>query len=111
MTFEKKDVRKIKKATKEELNKLQQEYKAVMGSVNGMSPFALLLVAVIGIATILYFQSNLLDLLGLVLLLYPMYTFVQRGAHREGYFEGFYEMMTRASNRVEPMEPEKSSQE
>lgn len=103
--------KKIKKATKEELGKLQQEYEALMGRVQGMSPIALLVIAVVGIVVILTFQSNFLDLIGLVLLLYPLYIFVQRSAHREGYFEGYYEMMTKMGHREEPPSPQQPSQQ
>ena len=111
MAFEKKDVRKIKKATKEELGKLQQEYEAVVGNIRGMSLAGLLVIAVAGVAVILYFRSNVFDIIGLVLLLYPLYVLIQRGAHREGYLEGDYEMMTKAGTRAEPTDSEKPSQQ
>lgn len=99
MKFNKKDVRKITNATKEELEKLQKEYEALMKDVNGMSPAGLIFIAVLGIAVILYFQSNLFDFVGLVMLLYPLYVLIQRGGHKEGYFEGYYDMMTKVGNR------------
>jgi hypothetical protein len=95
MPFGKKEVRKIKKATQEELAMLHKEYNALMKNVNGLSPAGLLLIAIAGIAVILYFQSSILDFIGLVMLLYPLYIFIRRGAHREGYFEGYYEMLTK----------------
>lgn len=109
--FEKKDVRKIKKATKEELGKLQYEYDALMGSIHGMSLAGLMIIALAGIAAILYFKHSLLDLLGLVLLLYPVYILIKRGAHREGYFEGYYEMMTKATRPERPDQPEQPIQQ
>ncbi len=108
MKFSRKNVSKIKNATKEELGKLQEEYKALMGNVQEMSPAGLLLIAIAGIAVILYFQSNLMDFIGLIMLLYPLYVFIQRGAHRKGYFEGYYDMMTKVNGRDEHTHPEKS---
>ena len=107
MAFEKKDVKKIQKASKEELNKLKQEYEAFVGSLHGMSLAGLGIIALAGVAIILYFQNNLLDLIGLVMLLYPLYIVIKRGAHREGYFEGYYEMMTKMGEREEAKEPAK----
>jgi len=95
MKFNKKDVRKLKNATKEELGKLQKEYEALMKDVQGMSPAGLLMIAIAGIAVILFFRNNVMDFIGLIMILYPLYIFVQRGAHREGYFEGYYDMMTK----------------
>lgn len=100
MKFSKKDVRKIKNATKEEMDSLQKEYEALVKNVNSMSPAGLLAIAVLGIAVILYFRTNLLDFIGLIMLLYPLYVFIQRGAHREGYFEGYYDMMTKVGHRA-----------
>src|SRR3546814_15590340 len=99
MTFGKKDVRKIKKATQEELNRVQKEYESFMKNVHGMSPAGLLALAVAGIVLILLFQNNILDLIGLAILLYALYVFVKRGAHRKGYFEGYYDMMTKLGDR------------
>jgi len=107
MEFKKKDVRKIKNATKEELEKLQNEYKAVTESIQGMSPAGLLMLGVAGILIILYFKYMIFDLIGLILLLYSLYVFIQRGAHRKGYFEGYYDMMTRFGSRDEDTNPEK----
>ncbi len=110
MEFKKKDVKKIQKATKEELGKLHEEYKAAKKNVNEMSAFGLLLISVAGIAVILFMQNKLLVLVGLVILLYPLYVFIRRGAHREGYFEGYYEMMTKFGSREEPSDTKKSDQ-
>lgn len=101
MKFSKKNVRKIKNATREELDNLQKEYESLIKNVNGMSPAGLLVIAVAGIAVILFFRSNLLDFIGLIMILYPLYVFVKRGAHREGYFEGYYEMMTKINSRTQ----------
>lgn len=111
MKFSKKDVRKIKKATKEELEKLQKEYEGLMDNVQGMSPAGLLAIAVGGVAAILFFRSNILDFIGLIMILYPLYIFVQRGAHREGYFEGYYDMMTKISSRPEGSSSERRETE
>lgn len=108
MKFRKKDVRKIKKATQEELGKLQNEYEALMKEVGRMSPAGLLAIAVAGIAVILFFRSNVFDFIGLIMILYPLYIFIQRGAHREGYFEGYYDMMTKVNGQTEHANPEKS---
>lgn len=111
MKFSKKDVRKIKSATKEELDKLQKEYEALTKNIRGMSPAGLLVIAVAGIAVILYFRNNLFDFIGLIMILYPLYIFIQRGAHREGYFEGYYDMMTKmGSHQAEHTNSEKPSQ-
>jgi len=111
MEFKKKDVRKIKNATKEELEKLQDEYKAVTENIQGMSPAGLLMLGVAGVLIILYFKYMVFDLIGLVLLLYSLYVFIQRGAHRKGYFEGYYDMMTKLGSRDESAESEKSDKE
>ena len=111
MKFKKKDIRKIKNATKEEMGKLQDEYEALMKNVNSMSPAGLLAIAVLGIAVILYFRTNLLDFIGLIMLLYSLYIFIQRGAHREGYFEGYYDMMTKVGRQPDHMNSNKSTQE
>ena len=112
MEYTKKNVGKIKNATKEELGKLQEEYEAVSKNVSGMSPAALLAIAVAGIAVILFFhRSILLVIIGLAMLLYPIYIFIRRGAHREGYFEGYYEMMTKLGSRDEHTNSKKSDLE
>ena len=98
-------MRKIKKATRDELDIVHKEYEALMASVRGMSPVGLFLIALAGIAVVLYFTSNLLDLVGLALMLYPLYVFIRRGAHREGYFEGYYDLMTKAEGRMDHPEP------
>lgn len=95
MAFGKKDVRKIQKASAEELKKLHEEYDALMGGVRGLSPVGLLLIAVAGVALILSFRSNVIDFVGLILVLYPLYIFIQRGAHKEGYLEGYYDLLTK----------------
>lgn len=101
------NVRKIKKATQEELSKLHEEYKAFSKSVGGMSPLGLFSIAVAGIVVILAFQSNLFDLIGLAMVFGPLYIFVHRGAHKKGYFEGYYEMMTKIGSRTESTNSEK----
>jgi hypothetical protein len=102
MERKKKDVKKIKKATKEELSKLHEQYKEATKNVSGMSPAGLLLIALAGIVVILLFHNTLvLILVGLVMLLWPIYIFIKRGAHREGYFEGYYELMTKLGSRDE----------
>lgn len=108
MELKKKDVKKIKKATQEELAKLHEEYKAVSKNVSGMSPAGLLAIAVAGIVVIFLFQNKFLILIGLIMLLYPIYIFIRRGAHREGYFEGYYEMMTKFGSRDEDVNSKKS---
>lgn len=110
MKFDKKSVSKIKNATKEDLSKLQKEYEAVIENVHGMSPIGLLGIAIAGIVVILYFRNNLLDFIGLAMILYPLYIFVQRGAHRTGYFEGYYDMMTKVNGHKEHSESEKSNE-
>lgn len=111
MEIKKKDVKKIKNATKEELGKLQEEYKTASKNVSGMSPAGLLAIAVAGIVVIFYFQNKLLILIGLIMLLSPIYIFIRRGAHREGYFEGYYDMMTKFGSRDEHTDSKKSDQE
>ena len=101
MEFNKKNAKKIKNATQEELGKLEKEYEAVKKNVNGMSLAGLMIIAIAGIVMILIFQNKLLVIIGLVMLLYPIYVFIRRGAHREGYFEGYYDMMKEFSSRVE----------
>jgi multisubunit Na+/H+ antiporter MnhG subunit len=110
MELKKKDVKKIKKATQEELGKLHEEYKAATKNVSGMSPIGLLAIAIAGIVVIFLFQNKLLILIGLVMLLYPIYVFIRRGAHRAGYFEGYYDLMTKLGSRdeyVDSKKPEK----
>jgi Flp pilus assembly protein TadB len=105
MEIKKKDVKKIKKATQEEMSKLHEQYKEATKNVSGMSPAGLLAISVIGIAVIFFFHQNmLLILIGLVMLLYPIYVFIRRGAHREGYFEGYYDLMTKLGSRDEHTE-------
>ncbi len=99
MEIKKKDIKKIKHATKEQLGKLHEEYKATTQNVSGMSPVGLLAIAVVGIVLMFLFPNRFFLLVGLILILYPIYVFVRRGAHREGYFEGYYEMMTKLSQR------------
>jgi hypothetical protein len=108
MEIKKKDIRKIKNATKEELGKLQEEYKAVTENIHGMSPVGLLLIAIAGVLVILYFRYSFFDLVGLAMIAYPLYVFIHRGAHRKGYFEGYYDMMTKLGSRDEDTNPEKS---
>lgn len=111
MKFNKKDVRKIKNATQEELSKLQEEYEAVTKNIHTMSPAGLMAIAVFGILVIIYFRNNFFDFIGLVLLLYPLYVFVQRGGHRKGYFDGYYDMMAKMNSRVKDVNSEKSDKE
>ena len=108
MEFKKKDVKKIKKASQEELIKLHDKYKTVSKNVSGMSIAGLLLIAVAGIAVILFFPNKFLVLIGLIMLLCPIYVFIKRGAHREGYFEGYYEMMSKLGDREEDKDTEKT---
>ncbi|MFZ2072834.1 MAG: hypothetical protein WAV10_04140 [Minisyncoccia bacterium] len=108
MKINKKDVKKIKSATKEELGKLQEQYKTATKNVSGMSPIALLAISTVGIIIIFYFTNKLFILIGLILLLAPIYVFIKRGAHREGYFEGYYEMMKKLGSRDEHSETNKS---
>ena len=109
MEIKKKDVKKIKTATKEQMDKLQDQYKTVSKSVGGMSPLGLALVALAGIFVVLYFQNKFLVLVGLLMILVSLYVFIRRGAHREGYFEGYYEMMTKLGSRDEREVPDKSN--
>lgn len=111
MEFKKKDINKIKHATKEELGKLHEEYKAVSKNVSGMSPAGLMLIAVAGIVVMFLFQNKFFILIGLIMLLYPIYIFIRRGAHREGYFEGYYELMTKLGERDQDTNSNKSDQE
>ncbi|PIR41681.1 MAG: hypothetical protein COV30_02460 [Candidatus Yanofskybacteria bacterium CG10_big_fil_rev_8_21_14_0_10_37_15] len=109
MKLDKKNIRKIKNATKEELAKLQEEYETLLKDVRGMSPAGLLVIAAAGVAVILFFRNNFLDFIGLVMILYPLYIFIQRGAHRKGYFEGYYDLMTKINKRSEHENPENSN--
>ena len=99
MEFKKRDIKKIKHATKEQLSKLHEEYKATTKNLNGMSPAGLFGIAVVGIVIMFLWPNRFFLLIGLILLLYPIYIFIRRGAHREGYFEGYYEMMTKFADR------------
>jgi hypothetical protein len=111
MEFKKKDIKKIKKATSEELSKLQDQYKTASKNVSGMSLAGLLAIAIAGIAVIFYFAQNaLFTIIGLIMLLYPIYIFIRRGAHREGYFEGYYEMMSKLGSRDENVDSKKPEQ-
>ena len=47
MEFKKKDIKKIKKATQEELSKLHEEYKSVAKNVSEMSLAGLLLISLV----------------------------------------------------------------
>ena len=108
MEIKKKDVKKIKKASQEELAKLHEKYKTVSKNISGMSVAGLILIAVAGIAVILFFPNKFLVLIGLIMLLWPIFIFIKRGAHREGYFEGYYEMMTKFGDRDEDEKSEKT---
>ena len=105
MESKKKDVKKIKKATAEEMGKLQEQYKTVTKNVSGLSPLGLFVIAILGIIVILYFQNKFFVLVGLIMLLCPLYVFIRRGAHREGYFEGYYEMLSKLGARDEQTGP------
>jgi hypothetical protein len=110
MRYKKKDVKKIKKATEEELGKLKEQYKEVAENVSGTSPLGLLAIAIVGIIVTLYFQNKFLVLVGLLMILCPLYVFIRRGAHREGYFEGYYELMTRLGSRDGHTDQKKSEE-
>ena len=90
---------------------VKKEYDALIHNVRGMSPAGLLALAAAGIAVILLFQNNALDFIGLVMIAYPLYLFIQRGSHREGYFEGYYDMMKKVGGRDEHTNSEKPSPE
>ncbi len=109
MEIKKKDVKKIKNATKEEMNKLQDQYKTVSKSVGGMSPLGLAIISLAGIFVVLYFSNKFLVLVGLLMIFGSLYVFIRRGAHREGYFEGYYEMMTKLGSRDERETLDKTS--
>lgn len=91
----KKHARKIKDASEEEISKLQGEYKKLMGNINTMSSPMLLLISFIGVFIIIYFRSNFFDIIGLIILIYPFYLFVQKESHEEGFCEGYYDLMTK----------------
>jgi len=74
---------------------MEKNYEKLMGSVNNMSAPGLLFVSFIGIAIILLLDSALFDLIGLLVLIYPFYLFVQKTGHHDGYCEGYYDHMTK----------------
>ena len=112
MEIKKKDMKKIKHATKEQLSKLHEEYRATTKNVGGMSPVGLFGIAVVGIIIMFLWPNRFFIVIGLIMLLYPIYIFIRRGAHREGYFEGYYEMMTKLGAREnENMDSKKPDQE
>ena len=111
MEYNKKNVEKVKKATQEELGKLNEQYKSVKKNVSGMSVAGLSVIAIAGVAVVLFFQNKFLVLVGLIMIVYPIYIFIRRGAHRKGYFEGYYEMMTKFGNRDEYTKSENSTSE
>lgn len=93
MKFKKKDIEKVKEMTKEEVEKLQGDYEALTKSVRKMSTAGLILLSVAGIAVILFFQSNIIDFVGLLVFVYPFYVFAQREGHEGGFLDGYYQVL------------------
>jgi hypothetical protein len=93
MKFNKKDIDKVKDMTKEEVEKLQEDYEMLVKGVRKMSTGGLVLLSVVGILVILFFQSNLIDFIGLLVFVYPFYVFAQREGHQGGFFDGYYQVL------------------
>lgn len=91
----KKHSRKIRNATEEELSNLQAEYDKLMQNVSNASEPALLILSVLGVAIILLFDWGIIDFIGLLILIYPLYLFARNEGHQEGYYEGYYENMSK----------------
>ncbi|MFA5052957.1 MAG: hypothetical protein WC565_02790 [Parcubacteria group bacterium] len=91
----KKHARNIKNASEEEISRFREEYHKLMGNVETINSPLLLVLALIGVFIILYFKNNFFDIIGLIILIYPFYLFVRRGSHEEGFFEGYYDFMTK----------------
>ncbi len=91
----KKHARKLRNATEEELKELQEGYKSLLEKANGADSSILLIMAIVGIAIILLFKQGIFDAIGVIILVYSLYLFVQKEAHEEGYYEGYYDLMTK----------------
>lgn len=106
MKINKKDVRKIKSATKEEIEKLKQEYEIVAKSIHWTSNTVLILLGIVGLATLFYFRNGFFEFIGFVgfmLFVYVFYTLANRVGHQEGYLEGYYEASHQKKDVVSPI--------
>lgn len=106
----KKKVKKIKHASKEEIDMLKEEYQKVIGVVKGMTSPILFVVSLVGIFVILYFRNNFIDFIGLIVFIYPFYLFVQKEGHKDGFFEGYYNLLKK-DDTIESPEDKKESKE
>ena len=96
----KKHVRKLKHASEQELKELQGSYTRLMADVRRMDEPLLFLLMVVGLAIVLLFDWGIIDLIGLLILVYPLYLFARQDGHEEGYYEGYYEKMCDGGNEV-----------
>lgn len=108
----KKHARKLRNATEEEFKELQEGYRGLLEKANRADSSVLLIMAVVGIAIILLFRQGIFDAIGVIVLVYSLYLFVQKEAHEEGYYEGYYDRMTKgggASGNSDSNNKEKKS--
>lgn len=104
MKFKKRDIDRVKNMTEEELKKFQEDYEILTKNIGAMSTPGLILLSVVGIAITLFFQSNIMDFIGLVIFAYPFYILIQREGHKGGFFDGYYQILKgdKKTNKTDP---------
>jgi len=103
--MKKKDVRKIKSATKEELEKLKGDYDAWAKNSYYINNSTLVVLCVLSVAALFYFRNAVFDFIGFIVFVYTFYTLASRVGHREGYLDGYYE----ASHQIKGGDPDMSA--
>lgn len=109
----KKHARNIRNVSEEEFKELQEGYRKLVGNVQTMTSPMLMALSLLGVFVILYFRSNFMDIIGLLIFVYPFYLFVQKESHEEGFFEGYYDQMSKKGSSHDDKsakEDEKSSE-
>lgn len=101
MKITKSDVRKIKNATKTEIEKLKAEYEELTKNIHSINNTALILLCVISVAVIFYFRNSFFEFIGFILFVYAFYTLSSRIGHREGYLDGYYEASHQKENNAD----------
>lgn len=69
------------------MKSLKSHYKRALKKVKSMDNTGLILLCIVGIAGIVYFENGLLNFIALIVFSYAFYIF----ANREGYRDGFYD--------------------
>ena len=87
-------VQKVKNATSGELHTLKENYSTLVENMQVITTSGLIMICLVAVAAVVYFQNTILNFLALIIFAYPFYVFASREGHRDGYFEGYYDSLT-----------------